>query len=169
VCGENLSRAGKYVADRRIIGVRLVFGDVVHGIADLLERDANAAMLLTYLRQRWRLCDTNMQCLTGNSSSWRALYSSRRPDNRWAAHKAGPNWLAPNDWLTHNDGSPAAWAPACWALNNPGALTWHTCPRLSWSGLQTSNQRYNIAGSFDFPALGWGVQPMKESRIIATP
>ena len=46
VCGENLSRAGKYVADRRIIGVRLVFGDVAHGIADLFERDANAATLL---------------------------------------------------------------------------------------------------------------------------
>jgi hypothetical protein len=30
-CGENLSRTGKYVA---------------HGIADLLERDANAATLL---------------------------------------------------------------------------------------------------------------------------
>jgi hypothetical protein len=49
VCGENLSRAGN-VADRRIIGVRLVFGDVAHGIADLFERDANAATLLTYLR-----------------------------------------------------------------------------------------------------------------------
>ena len=49
VCGENLSRAGN-VADGRIIGVRLVFGDVAHGIADLFERDANAATLLTYLR-----------------------------------------------------------------------------------------------------------------------
>jgi hypothetical protein len=155
VCGENLSRAGN-VADRCIIGVRLVFGDVAHGIADLFERDANAATLLTYLRQRWRRCDTNMQCLTANSSYWKASYSSRRPDNRWAAHKAGPSWLTPNDWLTHNDGSLAAWAPAWWALNNSGALTWHACPRLSWSELQTSDQRYNIVASFDFPALGGG-------------
>jgi hypothetical protein len=28
------------------LGVRLVFGDVAHGIADLLERDANTATLL---------------------------------------------------------------------------------------------------------------------------
>jgi hypothetical protein len=39
--GEGVDGPGKYVADRNIIVIRLIFGDVTQCMAELLERNAN--------------------------------------------------------------------------------------------------------------------------------